>query len=480
MKKLSLATKLMIGISITGTIIIVMLTVYNSFKAISEYEKNLQNEMTALASTVALTSSEYVWNLNSDALKKITDLLITNESIEAIVFEDNKNVVMTKSEKPTFEKISEDQKKKNIISSNINYGKENQLIGTVKIYFNLNKASLIKKQLVKEAVVIILIALFIQILVIWLLLKITVKNISMITSQLKEIVQMTNTTSESVRAISEEVSSSSVEQAASVQETVSTLDEITSMVNTSVDGAQNSTNKAEESHRIATEGKEVVREMIDAMEEIDLSNNNIMSEISKSNERISSIIKVIDEISQKTNVINDIVFQTKLLSFNASVEAARAGENGKGFAVVAEEVGNLAQMSGQASNEISQMLQDSINRVNSIVSETNSNIKVLIESGNEKVKRGVSTADRCGKVFDVVVDNAALVKTMMNEVFVASREQAEGVKNISLAMNQIDQTTNANSNAANKSFENAKALSLQSEDLKKCVINLEAELFGTP
>ena len=61
----------------------------------------------------------------------------------------------------------------------------------------------------------------------------------------------------------------------------------------------------------------------------------------ESNKEIQEIVKVIAEIGNKTKVINDIVFQTKLLSFNASVEAARAGENGKGFAVVAEEVGKL-------------------------------------------------------------------------------------------------------------------------------------------
>lgn len=478
MKKLSLASKLMIGISITGTAIIILLTVYNSIKAIREYEGNIKAEVGVLSSAIALTSSEFVWNLNNDALKKITELLIANESIEAIQFLDNKNTLLTSSEKESFKALKEEVKKQNKISTKITYGKDNQEIGLVEIYYNLNKISKIKSELIKEAAIIIIIALLMQLTVIWILLKVTVKNISLITTSLKGIVENTNATSESVRAISEEVSSSSVEQAASVQETVATLDQISSMVNTAVDGAQNSANKAEESHNIASEGKVVVKEMINAMEDIDQSNKNIMEEISKSNERIASIVKVIDEISQKTTVINDIVFQTKLLSFNASVEAARAGEHGKGFAVVAEEVGNLAQMSGKASNEISQMLQDSINRVNGIISETNQNIKRLIDTGNEKVKRGVDTADRCGKILDDVVDNAAIVKTMMNEVFVASKEQAEGVKNISLAMNQIDQTTNANTNAANKSFENAKALSIQSEELKSCVDNLETELFG--
>ena len=80
------------------------------------------------------------------------------------------------------------------------------------------------------------------------------------------------------------------------------------------------------------------------------------------------ILGYIKSIEEKTKVINDIVFQTKLLSFNASVEAARAGEQGKGFAVVAEEVGNLATMSGTSAEEISKLLESSISHIESIPS----------------------------------------------------------------------------------------------------------------
>jgi methyl-accepting chemotaxis protein len=90
----------------------------------------------------------------------------------------------------------------------------------------------------------------------------------------------------------------------------------------------------------------------------------------KTNENMADIVKSIAEIKTKTNVINDIVFQTKLLSFNASVEAARAGEHGKGFAVVAEEVGALAAMSGNASKEIAQLLDGSLSRVTVLADET--------------------------------------------------------------------------------------------------------------
>lgn len=68
-----------------------------------------------------------------------------------------------------------------------------------------------------------------------------------------------------------------------------------------------------------------------AIGEISESNNRILQQVEDSNQKITDIVKVINEIGTKTKVINDIVFQTKLLSFNASVEAARAGEHGKGL-----------------------------------------------------------------------------------------------------------------------------------------------------
>ena len=66
---------------------------------------------------------------------------------------------------------------------------------------------------------------------------------------------------------------------------------------------------------------------------------------------------IIQEIEDKTKAIDEIVFQTKLLSFNASVEAERAGEHGRGFSVVAQEVGNLAQLSGKSAAEINEILK---------------------------------------------------------------------------------------------------------------------------
>ncbi len=275
-----------------------------------------------------------------------------------------------------------------------------------------------------------------------------------------------------------ELSSGATEQAAALQETVASLDEVSAMVNKNADNAKNSQDLSATSHKSAVRGKEVVGEMIRSIDEINQSNTEIMQQIENSNHEISEIVKVISEIGSKTKVINDIVFQTKLLSFNASVEAARAGEHGKGFAVVAEEVGNLAQMSGNASKEISSMLDNSIQKVESIVNQTKSRVEKLITTGKEKVSHGTSTARRCGEVLDEIVANVSKVSEMVGEIATASNEQAHGVQEISKAMGQLDQVTQRSANASRQSAEAVEVLAAESEDLRKLVQSLILTVHG--
>ncbi len=277
---------------------------------------------------------------------------------------------------------------------------------------------------------------------------------------------------------SSEVASLVTEQASAIQETVATLDEINAMVSRGVEGAAQTTELARSSHQVAKQGKDAVQQMVGAMEDINKSNATIIGEIDQSNQRISEIISVITEIADKTKVINDIVFQTKLLSFNASVEAARAGEHGKGFAVVAEEVGNLAQMSGNAAKEIAEMLGSSIDKVENIVDETKGNVARMVESGKSKVDAGVVIAKRCGDILDQVVDNVTQVNDMMGEITTAAKEQAEGISNISTAMNQLDSATHQNAAVAEKTSRYSDQLAREARKLKDAILALEADLLG--
>ncbi|MFG1485714.1 methyl-accepting chemotaxis protein [Halobacteriovorax sp. RZ-1] len=306
----------------------------------------------------------------------------------------------------------------------------------------------------------------------------SIKKIIGLSERLRDSSQVTEKSSTNMSMASSKVSSSVTQQASAIQETVATLNEITAMVNKSVENAKVSSQKADESQRVALQGKSAVNEMVEAIGQINGNNEDIMKEMNRNNEEIVKIVDVINEISEKTKVINDIVFQTKLLSFNASVEAARAGEHGKGFAVVAEEVGNLAQMSGNAALEIEELLGGSIKKVQSIVDETQVNVKRLISEAQTSITKGVDVSENCGKILDSVVENVDAVTKMMTEISTASEEQAEGINNISDAMNELDEVTHTNSTIAQETSGFAESLSEQTSILNGIVEELESEVLG--
>ncbi|HYX37391.1 MAG TPA: methyl-accepting chemotaxis protein, partial [Oligoflexus sp.] len=288
----------------------------------------------------------------------------------------------------------------------------------------------------------------------------------------------TKKTSDSLQIAAEKVSAATTEQASAIQETVATLNQITAMVNKSVENASSSAEKASVSFHIASEGKEAVNQMRLAMQEIQNNINDMTKQVDQSNKRVESIVQIINEISSKTQVINDIVFQTKLLSFNASVEAARAGEHGKGFAVVAEEVGNLAQMSGSAAKEIGDLLARSRTDVELIIKDSKQQMDILVRKGGEKVHIGVDIANRCEEILQEVVENVNGVKKLMEEISTAAKEEAEGVSNITVAMNEIDTTTHANSDMAHETMGYAGTLSKQSSQLRTIIRDLDTLVSG--
>lgn len=288
--------------------------------------------------------------------------------------------------------------------------------------------------------------------------------------------QETSRSSEDLLGTSQSLSSASNEQAAAIQQTVSSVEEVNAMVSRNAETARASKQVSDRSQTIANEGKKAIEEMLVSIGEIAESNGDIMAQVEQSNQRMSEIVQVIRAISEKTSVINDIVFQTRLLSFNASVEAARAGEQGKGFAVVAEEVGSLAQMSGQAASEIADMLSGSVQKVESIAQEMRANVAALIETGKTKLQQGTGTAQRCATSFEEVVESVHKLGQMINEISAASSEQATGVQEITKAMNQLDLTTQQNAQSAGQLSRNAEAITAQAAELDTLVAELSSAI----
>jgi methyl-accepting chemotaxis protein len=277
---------------------------------------------------------------------------------------------------------------------------------------------------------------------------------------------------------SQELAQSATEQASSLQQTASAIDEINSMINRSAENAERSIRIAESSQETASRGKQVVDTMIRAISEISESNGSILKQIEAGNLQLTEIIKVISEIGNKTKVINDIAFQTKLLSFNASVEAARAGEHGKGFAVVAEEVGSLAQMSGNAAKDIGDMLTGSISTVQGIVDSSRTRVEKLVADGKAKIDMGIQVARQCEKVLEEIVRAESQMNSIINEIANASRDQAQGMGEITRAVGQLDQVTNRNANIAQQTEEFSHAISGLASNLKNEVSSFRLFLDG--
>ncbi|MGV1752598.1 methyl-accepting chemotaxis protein [Agrobacterium sp. CG674] len=210
-----------------------------------------------------------------------------------------------------------------------------------------------------------------------------------------------STASRQIQSASNELAKRTEQQAASVEVTATALKEITTTV-------ADSSNRAHEAGQMVRKTKEnaeysgkVVNQAIEAMGKIEQSAGEI-----------ASIIGVIDEIA----------FQTNLLALNAGVEAARAGEAGKGFAVVAQEVRELAQRSARAAKEI----------------------KTLINASNGHVKNGVSLVGDTGAALQEIVEQVVEVDGNVSAIVESSREQATGLKEINVAVNNMDHGTQQN------------------------------------
>jgi methyl-accepting chemotaxis protein len=225
---------------------------------------------------------------------------------------------------------------------------------------------------------------------------------------------------------SDSLASASTQQAAAIQETVASLTEIRRMLGQTDEHIRNSLDLTERATTLGRKGNQTIGRL-----------QNSMNAIAEANRELEKLREAFQLIQAKTRIINDIVFKTQLLSFNASIEAARAGQSGKGFSVVAEEVGRLAQTSGKASKEIESLLIESQEKVGRIVDQ------VL-----KRAEEGARVTSEVNGNFLDISQSIQEMAQVLSQVGEASREQLAGMDQASRAMEQIDQATVANRQSA--------------------------------
>ncbi|KLE03161.1 chemotaxis protein [Aliarcobacter butzleri L352] len=197
------------------------------------------------------------------------------------------------------------------------------------------------------------------------------------------------------------------EQAASLEQTAAALEEITSITKNNTQNASKMANLSNDVKNSVILGEKLANQT-------NLSMDEINTQVTAINEAIS--------------VIDQIAFQTNILSLNAAVEAATAGEAGKGFAVVAQEVRNLASRSAEAAREI----------------------KDLVENATSKANQGKRISDEMSKGYDNLNKLISETIDIIKDVSVASNEQLQGIEQINDAISMLDRVTQENAHEATK------------------------------
>ncbi|OLP61212.1 chemotaxis protein [Xaviernesmea oryzae] len=225
---------------------------------------------------------------------------------------------------------------------------------------------------------------------------------------------------------SEAFSRRAEQQAGALEETAAALEEMTTLLGESSLRARDAGSLVAEAREETGRSAEIVARA-----------NKAMAEIKASSDAIGTIVSLIDNIA----------FQTNLLALNAGVEAARAGETGKGFAVVAQEVRELSQRSAKAAADIRQ----------------------LITGSQRLVTQGVDLVDQAGAALTRIDGQVAAVDVNVSAIVTAAHEQASGLREISTAVNAIDQATQQNAIMAGDSSRACEVLMMETQGVREAI-----------
>ena len=364
------------------------------------------------------------------------------------------------------------------------------------------------------------------------------KRLNNMVVEVKKHATNINVSSQEMALGNQDLSNRTHQQSTSLEETASAMEEINSIVQNNAEEAKNAneiTKKAQQSvvlsrtelldtvnssietnqEMLKKAQQSVVDSRTEILETVDSSietNQEMLKNLQSTNSSVVTAMEEIMESSKRiegiTTLMNDIAFQTNLLALNASVEAARAGEHGKGFAVVASEVRKLAHRSSKASTEIGVLIQTSLEHINSgrnlvndgekgteemrtiietmlnnLKSQSDSNLNGILKSVEEmrtKIETNLNNLkSQSDSNLDGILESVKEVSEVMENIKVASQEQAEGVDQINRTITDMDRLTQENATLVEQNTTASQHMAEEAENLQKLLNTFKVEDQGS-
>ena len=445
----SLMVRLLVPVNAISFLLLAVLCSLMVYRIQASVESAMKSKAEGIATFLQTVGQTYVSNYDLGALENFSKVVSADTDFAYVVYLDKEGRPMTESSK-----VSEDSNINQVDREILDY--QQKPIGRVLVGYKRDR---IKEVRASAALLglgcLILTQVFLS-LAIAMVTRGIVRPLHDSLRRLSRTTEILSDTSSDISKFSEELSSGVNQQAEVVQETTAAMSEMSSMLSQTSNYAKQSETVMTSVTSKANNGMNIMNQMVDAM-----------TSVQQANEQLQQMVEIIQEIGAKTNVINDIVFKTQLLSFNASIEAARAGQHGRGFAVVAEEVGNLAKMSGNAAQEIASLLKDSEKQVNDIVRNT-----------YERVAVGKNVTEQALRNFKEIATDINLISGQIGNISSAAREQELGVAQTNQAMSELNKTTDLNNQIAQRASETSSILSVEVQALNEISRAIENSITG--
>ncbi|MBN1546418.1 MAG: hypothetical protein JW902_07155 [Syntrophaceae bacterium] len=413
--------------------------IFNYFSVKNRLENDLRQEADIIVERLAKNIVNPLWNMdNVQAKEVVVSEMAAKDAYGLLVRDvDGKKITVGSTRDDNWNVVdSQNEIKGDYIFRKKEVSKDASKLGVVELYMT---DKFMKEELMRSVINTIIVAAVINIALIAILFfslrLLLIKPITKVISGLEVTAEQVAVAADHITTSGQSLAEGASEQAASIEETSSSLEEMASITKQNADNASHADSLMKDANQIVVKANESMSRLTVAMQEI-----------SDASQETSKIIKTIDEIA----------FQTNLLALNAAVEAARAGEAGAGFSVVADEVRNLAMRAADAARNTSH----------------------LIEGIVVKVKEGYGLVELTDKAFATVMNRSSEVGNLVSEISASSREQAQGVEHVNIAVAEMDKVVQQNAANAEEFASSSQQLSSQAEQMRVFVEALEGVIQG--